>query len=37
MAAFDLVIGTKNYLASPDAKWDELSITQADLIRWLES
>ena len=37
MTAFDLVVGTKNYLASADAKWDELSVTQADLIRWLEA
>jgi len=41
MAAFDLVVGTKDFMdshASADAGegWDQMSITQVDLIGWLE-
>ena len=37
MAAFDLVVGTKSFMdASADASWKDMSVTQVDLIRWLE-
>ena len=36
MEAIDLVFRTMKYMASEDADWKTLTVTQVELIKWIE-